>query len=388
MRRNRRQKSFIKKKSITLILVIALIIVWCTNNGIIVIPGFNFNRSYIQNTKTAKSAADYASYCSLSENDSFNKLGYTQYGQGDLTINIEDQGSLGLCWDFALTKTIETAIQKKYGTVYDFSERYVDYAESQVVKGSDFWRELAGGGSFNLYEDFMNEKGTRAIWDPMYEMIKYEYPYHRDLVNKWWPNYEEELGSARKFLSLRTNEFYKQLGTKFQLGSPIPMTVNTSLENAEDISISFNGVPLTTHRFNGKFYANRSVTLSATPPAGSTIKGWKIIQVSKTGATTNSEVEGSTYSFIMPDCNNLIVSTIIGDQSGIDNMKQDGWTWLRYGDEIIVCDVPSNTRVALYDLKGICLYQTSAAGGTDIRIPAGQGKMYVLKVGNETVKLR
>ena len=26
--------------------------------------------------------------------------------------------------------------------------------------------------------DFLNEEGTREVWDPMYEMIKYEYPYH------------------------------------------------------------------------------------------------------------------------------------------------------------------------------------------------------------------
>ena len=48
--------------------------------------------------------------------------------------------------------------------------------------------------------DFMNEKGTRAVWDPMYDMIKYEYPNHRVLINQWWPNYNEELSRAKNWL--------------------------------------------------------------------------------------------------------------------------------------------------------------------------------------------
>ena len=235
--------------------------------------------------------------------------------------------------------------------------------------------------------DFMNNKGIREIWDPMYEQIKYEYPYHRQLINKWWPKYEEELQHARDFLSKRTEEFYKQLGAKYNLGSPEVMSINKTLDHPEEVSLTFNGIPLNTHRFDGKFFQGRHVTLTATPIEGKVVKGWRIIQISKTGATTNSEVEGDSYSFTMPECSNLMLTTIVGYKAGINDIKQMNWTWLRYGDEIILCDVPASTRVALYDMKGMLLYQTSASGA-EVRVPAVDGKLYILKVGDEAIKLR
>ena len=256
----------------------------------------------------------------------------------------------------------------------------------RLMEDEDFKREFIDRCAIYM-GDFMNERGTREIWDPMYEMIKYEYPYHRNLINKWWPNYDEELASAREFLAKRTDAFYKQLSVKYELGEPELLSINRTMSHPEEVSLTFNGIPITTHQFYGKFYEGRSVTLTATPMEGKVVKGWRITQVSKNGTVSNSEVEGDNYTFLMPECLNLMIATIIGDQSGINDIKQTNWSWLRYGDEIIVCDVSTSTRVALYDLKGVLLYQTSATG-TDIRIPAADGKLYLLKVGDETVKLR
>ena len=83
----------------------------------------------------------------------------------------------------------------------------------------------------------------------------------------------------------------------------------------------------------------------------------------------------------------MLINTIVSDKTGINDARQMGWIWLRHGDEIILCDVPASTRVTLYDLKGMLLYQTSATGN-EIRIPAADGKLYILKVGDETIKLR
>ena len=116
------------------------------------------------------------------------------------------------------------------------------------------------------------------------------------------------------------------------------------------------------------------------------VKGWTITQVSKNGKTTKSEVEGDTYSFLMPECSNLLIATVVSDMTGISNIEQQSWTWLRQGDEIIVCDVPASTRVALYDLKGMLLYQTMATGA-EIHIPAADGKLCILKVGDKVIKI-
>ena len=256
----------------------------------------------------------------------------------------------------------------------------------RLMEDEDFSREFIDRCCIYM-GDFMNERGTREIWDPMYELIKYEYPYHRNLINRWWPKYDEELESAHNFLAKRTEEFYKQLSGKYELGEPGTLSINRTTNHPEDVSLTFNGIPLAYHQFYGKYFEGHPVTLTATPVEGKVVKGWKITQISKTGATSNNEVEGDTYRFLMPECSNLMISTIVSDESGIDDIKQTNWTWLRHGDEIIVCDVPTSTRVALYDMKGMLLYQTSATGA-EVRMPATDGKLYILKVGNEAVKLR
>ena len=253
----------------------------------------------------------------------------------------------------------------------------------RLMEDEDFNREFIDRCCIYM-GDFMNERGTREVWDPMYELIKYEYPYHRNLINKWWPKYEEELQNAHNFLSKRTEEFYKQLGTKYELGEPELLSINKTMGHPEDVSLTFNGIPLISHQFYGKFFEGRLVTLTATPEEGKEVKGWRVTQVSKTGSVSNSEVEGDTYSFLMPECLNLM---IVSDKAGINDIKQTNWTWLRCGDEIIICDVPAKTRVALYDLRGMLLYQTLATGA-ETRIPADNNKLYILRVGNETVKLR
>ena len=281
-------------------------------------------------------------------------------------------------------------IEWLYDPSYDSDRAWANTSEAtrlfrRLMEDEDFSREFIDRCCIYM-GDFMNEKGTRKIWDPMYEMIKYEYPYHRNLINKWWPNYAEELQYAQSFISKRTEEFYKQLGTKYELGAPETLNINTTMDNPEDVSLTFNGIPLNSQQFSGKFFEGRLVNLTATPVEGKVVNGWRITQISKTGKVSNSEVEGGSYSFLMPECSNLMIATIVSDKTGINDIRQQNWSWLRHGDEIILCDVPASTRVILYNQKGMLLYQTSAMGA-EIRIPAANGKLYILKVGNETIKL-
>ena len=293
---------------------------------------------------------------------------------------------LGLYGSPASYNTIEWIYNPNYdsdrawGNTYEATRLF-----RRLMEDEDFNREFIDRCCIYM-GDFMNEKGTRKIWDPMYEMIKYEYPYHRNLINKWWPKYDEEMQLARNFLSKRTEEFYKQLGSKYKLGDPMTFKINTTISHPEEVSLTINGIPLVNHQFSGKFFKDRLVTLTATPAEGKVVKGWTITQVSKNGKTTKSEVDGDTYSFLMPECSNLLIATVVSDMTGIYNKEQQNWTWQRQGDEIIVCDVPASTRVALYDLKGVLLYQTMATGA-EIHIPAADGKLCILKVGDKVIKI-
>ena len=183
----------------------------------------------------------------------------------------------------------------------------------RLMEDADFKREFIDRCCIYM-GDFLNEKCTRAVWDDMYEKIKTEFPFHRKLYmyNPWWPRpYDDELNAARNWLRQRTSLFYQQLGNYYQLGTPTPLAINKTQQNAR---ISFNGVKLTEKVFDGKFFAGRSLRLSAETDAGQEIKGWTVLI---DGA--ESVVTGNTLDMDMPSCQQLTINPIVGEATGIDN---------------------------------------------------------------------
>ena len=256
----------------------------------------------------------------------------------------------------------------------------------RLMEDADFAREFID--RFSIYMgDFLNEKSVRAIWDPMYTMIKDEWKRHRSVVydNPWWPIFDDEQRYARNWLSKRTNEMYKQLGKQYDLGTPIPMTVNQDLEDASALDVTFNGVPLTNGVFNGKFFADRSITLEGQAPEGQVISGWTIVTKSSSGTDTR-QIDGERCALLMPQCTNLAINAILSKSTGIDTLSKPSWTWQRDGDRLILSGVPVGTQVKLYDLKGILL-RTVTSDGSEIILPLTAATLHVLRVGAKTVKL-
>lgn len=256
----------------------------------------------------------------------------------------------------------------------------------RLMEDADFAREFID--RFSIYMgDFLNEKSVRAIWDPMYTMIKDEWKRHRSVVydNPWWPIFDDEQRYARNWLSKRTNEMYKQLGKQYDLGTPIPMTVNQDLEDASALDVTFNGVPLTKGVFNGKFFADRSITLEGQAPEGQVISGWIIVTKSSSGTDTR-QIDGERCALLMPQCTNLAINAILSKSTGIDTLSKPSWTWQRDGDRLILSGVPVGTQVKLYDLKGILL-RTVTSDGSEIILPLTAATLHVLRVGAKTVKL-
>ena len=80
-----------------------------------------------------------------------NKTYPTKYDLRDkLNIKVENQGGFGLCWDFAMTKALETTYSLKSQVNLDLSEMYVDYMTNNKTGRGD--RTLhTGGTQFNYY---------------------------------------------------------------------------------------------------------------------------------------------------------------------------------------------------------------------------------------------
>lgn len=292
---------------------------------------------------------------------------------------------IGLYGSSAEYKTLEWLHNPNYDKDRAWANQY-DHTRlfRRLMEDDDFSREFIDRTAIYM-GDFLNEKGVRSIWDRMYDMIKYEYPYHRKLINQWWPNYNQELSNARDWLNKRTNIFYKQIADFYQLGSPIVLQINQSVseEELKQSSISFNGVNLSENKFDGKFFANRDVTLSATPTQEKEVIGWEITQEEDNGSQTKSQVSGTTFTFKMPSCKKLSINAILGDASGINSVVHTDFSWRIDSGMLIISGVPDGMHVKLYSINGILLKQVQSAG-TDIHLKLTKDRQYIVKAGTKT----
>ena len=209
----------------------------------------------------------------------------------------------------------------------------------RLMEDADFKREFIDRAAIYM-GDWLNERGTRAVWDPLYDAIKYEYPHHRKLINEWWPNYNDELKNARNWVAQRTAYFYKYIADYYQLGTPLPLTVNKSINESErsEMEITFNGVKLSEALFDGKFFKDRRVNLSGKSlREGYIVKGWKVTTKDNNSKETTETVDGSDYSFLMPSCKGISIEAIVGIDTGIHSVLSD------------------NQPAEYYNLKGVKL---------------------------------
>ena len=187
-----------------------------------------------------------------------------------------------------------------------------------LMENEDFKREFLDKAAIYM-GDFLNLRGVCKVWDPMYEMIKTEYPYHcAPLIDPNWPNYQNEMEKVRTWLSERNNYFYDHLAGFYSWGTPTPLTINKT--DSFDITLSVNGIQLSGNVFDGKYYTGRTITVTAqSNDEELVVKGWLL-----TGAI-NQEIAGSELSIAMPD-DSLAITPILADASdtptGIQVVKE------------------------------------------------------------------
>ena len=233
---------------------------------------------------------------------------------------------LGLYGVSASFNTIKWIYDPNYDPGTNWANQY-DHTRlfRRLMEDSDFKREFIDRAAIYM-GDWLNSRGTFAVWNPMYEMIKYEYPYHRELVNKWWPNYTEEMNNARNWIANRPSYFYKYLAEYYHLGTPLPLTVNKSMDENQrgEIEILMNGVKLSEAFFDGKFFKDRRMTITGSSlKDGYAITGWKVTTTDNSNVQKTEVVEGAEYSFLMPSCRSMAIEAIIGEDTGINSVIVD-----------------------------------------------------------------
>ena len=168
--------------------------------------------------------------------------------------------------------------------------------------------------------DFMNGKGTGATIDLIQAEAMEEFVAHRDKYNPgwgWWPadnrgEITNKFNEAKNWAEGRPNYFYQHIGNQWNLGTPRTLTINKT--NKSDVEITFNDIKLSDKVFDGKYFKNRAITLTATVTEGDkTVTGWKV-----TGAV-NKEVQSSELTLQMPN-GNIAIEPIVGVGSGIEEI--------------------------------------------------------------------
>jgi hypothetical protein len=218
--------------------------------------------------------------------------------------------------------------------------------------------------------DFMNAEGTGATIDAIMTEALDEFVAHRakypnpswaggnsreEIINKfndakkWLTGYTEHdwWGNPTTTYQPRTDYFYSFIGNQWNLGTPVALTVN---KGKKDVAITINGIQLSKNTFNGKFFANRKLTITGTAPEGQEVKGWKL-----TGGK-NEEVTGSELTINMTN-SQLNIEPILGETNGIQSIQTS--------------DFPHQAS-PLYDLLG-----------NKVQVPQ-KGRIYI-KNGKKTV---
>lgn len=248
-----------------------------------------------------------------------------------------------------------------------------------MMEDSDFQREFIDRCAVYM-GDFLNSTGVRKVWDPMYNMIKTEYPNHRNLVNMWWPNYDQELSSARNWLSSRPTYFYKQLKNKYSLGNVVSLklvTSDISSDVLKKVQFSINGIPLRSGSFNGNFFAGRQLTFSCRALTAEELRAAGIdgdvadVDVKSWTVNTTKTIDDKVLIMAMPSTA-LVVKPILGIVSGIENVVSD--------DNTDGCFDNNNTSV-LYDIQG---RKSKSSHPSGIYLQKGKdGKMRKVLIGSK-----
>ena len=243
--------------------------------------------------------------------------------------------------------------------------------------------------------DFMNAQGTGAVIDSISNLVIDEFVEHRKLSDRGksygggnrqqlidkFDNAKKWLAGGRSWFgtnSSRTDNFTNYLSRHWNLGTAIPVTINKGINDKPE-SVAVNGIKLSKGVFDGKLFPNRQYTITAIAPEGKVIKGWKV---------NGQESEGSELRFSLEaGLNKMTIEAILGEGTGIQSVATASWSWKRTVGGISISNVPTGQKVNLYDLRGVQLSE-AISNGSDIFLPAASGKLYILKVGSESVKIQ
>lgn len=175
----------------------------------------------------------------------------------------------------------------------------------QLMEDPDFMNEFVE--RYAIYAgDFLNCDTIHRLLETMYQTISYEYSFFAPLIGKDPGIYHHEMEYADRWVQGRLETFMQHLCEFYGLDAPVPLTINTASKKNRIATLTFNAHQLSGARFNGRYFRNHPIRLTAQGVKGKVVKGWKVQCVTRTTVSTE-EYLGSTLTLSMPECNRLII---------------------------------------------------------------------------------
>ncbi len=228
------------------------------------------------------------------------------------------------------------------------------------------WKDMFIDRAAIYMGDFMNSDAINARIDKRYNELKFEYKYHRDLFNPWWPNYSNEISSAKNWTKQRWSFFYKHLADFFKLNSAVNLTIDKGTGKGRTLTV--NDIPLQSNEFNGKFFAGRKLTVkSESESDGLYVNGWEV-KVTKDGVTTSDTYNTEVLSLEMPEGSKVEITSILSAEP--------------LGVEAITSEIDPGLPCEIYDLSGRCVGTYASMSSAELA-PG----VYIIKQGKTVRKV-
>ena len=175
----------------------------------------------------------------------------------------------------------------------------------QLMKDPDFRNEFVERCAIYT-SDFLNYNGIHNLLETMYQKFSYEYSFYAPLIGKKLEAYRSEMEYVDMWVKGRTNAFMQQLCEFYKLETAVPLVINTASSKNLISKLTFNDYQLSEARYNGRYFKNHPIRLTAQAVKGKTILGWRIQR--KNGEEVSIEERlGTTLAMSMPDCSQLTI---------------------------------------------------------------------------------
>ena len=252
-----------------------------------------------------------------------------------------------------------------YNPNADWQNNWANTAEAtqlfrSLMDDPDFNREFIDHCAIYM-GDFMNARGTHEIWDPMEDLVKDELLEHRVVYNsgtsrsRLLSNINSEINTVSSWISSRTNYFYTHLANYFNLGTPTPLIINR--DATEPVTTIVNGIEIKHSDFDGKFFANRELTVKGKAGEGRKVSGWRVEKTNSNGSVTTEEINTPVYTFNMPSCKSLVLTALF-ENFLLGDVNKDGY--VNIADVTAMVNIINKTEGAPLDQ-----YDSSAADMND-----------------------